>query len=150
MNKIAQTQKEIKRVCDEVAAMLLQKNESYGDSIVNPVRIFSKASSEEQINVRLDDKLSRVMRGSEFPGDNDVDDLIGYLIMKKVEKRINAGPTPAVTPVSQPEREEPKYPGSPGSSISIETFPQPTSDVKLPPIAMSATERTPTGPELLG
>jgi hypothetical protein len=39
--------------------------------------------------VRIDDKLSRFARGGEFPGDNDIDDLIGYLVLLKVALRNN-------------------------------------------------------------
>jgi hypothetical protein len=43
----------------------------------------------EQILVRIDDKLSRFARGSDYPGDNDIDDLIGYLVLLKVAHRNN-------------------------------------------------------------
>jgi hypothetical protein len=71
--------------------MLIEKNKSYGDSALDPIRIFSKASSDEQIKIRIDDKLSRISRGSEFYGDNDLDDLIGYLILLKVSKVYKKG-----------------------------------------------------------
>lgn len=67
--------------CDDIKAMLLMKNRAYGDSALNPVRIFSKADTVEQINVRIDDKLSRIVRGGEYPGDNDVLDIVGYLVL---------------------------------------------------------------------
>ena len=38
---------------------------------------------------KIDDKLSRFFKGKEFPGDNDIDDLIGYLVLLKVAKRDN-------------------------------------------------------------
>ena len=67
--------------------MLLDKNRRYGDSALNPVRIFSKATSSEQILVRLDDKLSR-LRSSQLDDDEDViNDLIGYLILLKISKQ---------------------------------------------------------------
>jgi hypothetical protein len=67
--------------------MLLEKNRRYGDSALNPVRIFSKATSSEQILVRLDDKLSR-LRSSQLDDDEDViNDLIGYLILLKISKQ---------------------------------------------------------------
>lgn len=84
------TQGIIKNVCDNIKDMLISKNESYGDSAIDPVRIFSKAENTEQIKIRIDDKLSRITRGSEFYGDNDLDDLIGYLILLKVAKEINS------------------------------------------------------------
>jgi hypothetical protein len=81
-----QTQYAISNICDEIKEMLIKKNQSYGDSAIDPIRIFSKANTDEQIKIRIDDKLSRISRGSEFYGDNDIDDLIGYLILFKVSK----------------------------------------------------------------
>jgi hypothetical protein len=83
------TQNIIANVCDNIKNMLINKNKSYGDSALDPIRIFSKANSDEQIKIRIDDKLSRISRGSEFYGDNDLDDLIGYLILLKVSKVYN-------------------------------------------------------------
>jgi len=37
-----------------------------------------------QIDCRIDDKLSRLARGSEFPGDDTVLDLAGYLILRRI------------------------------------------------------------------
>jgi hypothetical protein len=81
-----QTQYVISNICDEIKDMLIKKNQSYGDSAIDPIRIFSNANPDEQIKIRIDDKLSRISRGSEFYGDNDIDDLIGYLILFKVSK----------------------------------------------------------------
>jgi len=83
------TQYTIANICDNIKSMLIEKNKSYGDSALDPVRVFSKASSDEQIKIRIDDKLSRISRGSEYYGDNDIDDLIGYLILLKVSKIYN-------------------------------------------------------------
>jgi hypothetical protein len=86
---INQTEKEIVECCEKVKELLIFKNRSYGNSALDPVRIFSKSNNTEQLLVRIDDKLSRFARGSDYPGDNDVDDLIGYLILLKVSKRDN-------------------------------------------------------------
>lgn len=75
---------EILDVCISVAQMLIDKNISYGNSALEPIRIFSKADSVEQIKVRLDDKLNRLKNGSSFSGDNDIDDMIGYLVLLKI------------------------------------------------------------------
>lgn len=61
--------------------ILIDKNISYGNSALNPQRVFSKAAPDEQIKVRLDDKLNRMIQGKEYPGDNDLLDLAGYLIL---------------------------------------------------------------------
>lgn len=70
--------------CLEIAEMLIKKNISYGNSALNPVRIFSKADPKEQLMVRLDDKLSRIKNYESFPGDNDIDDMTGYLVLYKI------------------------------------------------------------------
>jgi len=79
-----QSQQDIAVVCDEIKELLLEKNRKYGDSALRPVRIFSKASTLEQLKVRMDDKLSR-LRNAQDDEDEDVSsDLIGYLILYKV------------------------------------------------------------------
>ena len=72
--------------CSAIREMLLKKNAAYGDSALAPVRIFSKASPVEQILVRLDDKLSRLARGS-AAGEDVVLDLVGYLILLRIAQR---------------------------------------------------------------
>ena len=74
---------QIKEVCDEICKLLQQKNLAYGNSALNPVRVFSKANTIEQINVRLDDKISRLQRGHDAGEDVELD-LIGYLVLKRV------------------------------------------------------------------
>ena len=76
----------IRQVCDELAELLVAKNTAYGDSALNPVRFFSKADPLEQLNVRLDDKLSRLVRG-QAAGEDVEWDLLGYLVLKQVAKR---------------------------------------------------------------
>lgn len=83
------TQNDIARVCKDISVMLQEKNVAYGDSALDPVRIFSKSNAIEQLLVRIDDKLSRFARGTEYPGDNDIDDLIGYLVLLKIAKERN-------------------------------------------------------------
>jgi hypothetical protein len=83
---VKETQNDIKRVCLDISSMLVKKNLAYGDSALDPVRIFSRSSPIEQLLVRIDDKLSRFARGGEYPGDNDIDDLIGYLVLLKIAK----------------------------------------------------------------
>ena len=53
---------------------------------MNPCRIFSKTSCTEQLMVRIDDKLNRIMKGAGLIAkDEDViDDLIGYLVLLKI------------------------------------------------------------------
>lgn len=80
--------KKIFDACHEVAQMLIEKNVSYGDSALNPIRLFSGADSIEQLKVRIDDKLNRIKNAQGFAGDNDIDDLIGYLVLLKIAKSV--------------------------------------------------------------
>lgn len=82
------TQRKIIEVCEEIKEILLEKNRCYGDSALNPLRIFSNANVIEQLNVRIDDKLSRIQRGSEYKDDDTEFDLIGYLILKRVKLKL--------------------------------------------------------------
>ena len=83
------TQKEIVKECDAIKKILLQKNKEYGDSAVNPIRIFSTADNIEQINVRIDDKLSRIKKGGKTVIKEDTElDLIGYLILRRIANQI--------------------------------------------------------------
>jgi hypothetical protein len=86
---IHNTEEDIRAVCNEVADLLIEKNRSYGDSALSPVRIFSKdASPIEMINVRIDDKISRLLKGNGNHFYEDVEkDLIGYLVLKRVALR---------------------------------------------------------------
>lgn len=75
--------------CLDVAEMLVKKNISYGDSALNPMRLFANSDSVEQLKVRIDDKLNRIRNNQGFAGDNDIDDLIGYLILLKIANKSN-------------------------------------------------------------
>ena len=68
---------------NEINRFLIQKNNQYGDSVLQPIRIFSTSDKTEQIKVRIDDKLNRLMQGNaSLESDEDViKDLIGYLVL---------------------------------------------------------------------
>lgn len=82
--ELTDTQKEITAVCNEIRDLLLEKNRKYGDSALNPKRIFSKADAVEQIKVRLDDKISRLMNQQNDDDEDVVMDLMGYLVLLRV------------------------------------------------------------------
>lgn len=79
-------------ICDEVKNLLLEKNKKYGDSALNPVRIFSNASTVEQLLVRIDDKLSRLKSGAGLLANDEdvVMDLMGYLVLLKIALKRNS------------------------------------------------------------
>lgn len=75
---------EVECACQDIAQMLIGKNAAYGNSALDPVRIFSKADAVEQLKVRIDDKLSRIQRGSLSDDEDTLLDLIGYLILLRI------------------------------------------------------------------
>lgn len=84
----AQLESEITNECANIAALLINKNRQYGNSALNPMRVFSRAPTVEQILVRIDDKLSRIRtRGPGSDTEDTVQDLIGYLILLRLAAR---------------------------------------------------------------
>lgn len=73
------TQQKIKDILSGMTDLILYKNRKYGDSAINPKKIFYKGDSTNSILIRLDDKIGRVMSNTEEkPRVNDVADIIGY------------------------------------------------------------------------
>lgn len=84
MNNIEQ---QIREQCAALTEMLVAKNRAYGNSALDPVRVFSRATPIEQLLVRIDDKLSRIARGDSALENEDVIlDLLGYLILLRVAR----------------------------------------------------------------
>ena len=73
--------------CHAIRDMLLEKNKRYGNSALEPLRVFSSASTDEQLRTRIDDKLNRIMN-QQLDDDEDAEsDLIGYLILLRIHRR---------------------------------------------------------------
>ena len=83
----------ISQVCDGIKELLISKNAKYGNSALDPIRVFSRSDAVEQLLVRIDDKLSRISRGAGLVGSDEdvVNDLIGYLVLLKVAWRDDQG-----------------------------------------------------------
>lgn len=78
----------IHEVAQEAERMLLEKNISYGDSALNPINVFAKGlDATHLLQVRIDDKLARISNAQHYPGDDDVLDLIGYLLLLRIANR---------------------------------------------------------------
>lgn len=69
-----------------IGAMLISKNKKYGNAALEPIRVFSRADSIEQIKVRIDDKLSRIANRKNDEDEDPELDLIGYLILLRIKK----------------------------------------------------------------
>lgn len=76
----------VRRITNDLADLLIAKNAAYGDSALNPVRVFSKASPVEQLLTRIDDKISRIQRGGDFGDEDTVKDLVGYLVLLMIAR----------------------------------------------------------------
>lgn len=84
--EVSPFEQNVRRTTDGIADLLIAKNKAYGDSALNPIRVFSKSDRIEQLNVRIDDKISRIQRGTDFEDEDTERDLIGYLILKLIAK----------------------------------------------------------------
>tara|TARA_R100001594_G_C3969650_1_gene247492 strand:+ start:9 stop:527 length:519 start_codon:yes stop_codon:yes gene_type:complete len=72
-------------VVKEITDLLKQKNIDYGNTGLNPPKIFSKLEATEALCARIDDKLSRIKnKGINDKTEDTVSDLIGYLILLKL------------------------------------------------------------------
>ena len=73
------TQAKLMDVLDGMKSLLLYKNRKYGDSAINPKKVFYKGDATNSILIRLDDKIGRIMSNTDsIPRVNDVADIIGY------------------------------------------------------------------------
>ena len=81
-----ETELKISSVCDDIKELLIHKNRKYGNSALKPCIVFSKYSAVEQLLVRIDDKLNRIMKGAGLLATDEdvVNDLIGYLVLLKI------------------------------------------------------------------
>lgn len=76
---------EITQVTDALKDLLLYKNSKYGNSGLNPIKVFSKADAETGLLQRLDDKIARIQNSTDLRK-NDVADVVGYLVLICVKK----------------------------------------------------------------
>jgi len=75
-------------VLESIHKMLEKKNTAYGDSALNPLRLFSRADAVESLCVRIDDKINRIKNRGITPDTEDsVADLIGYLVLLQVARK---------------------------------------------------------------
>jgi hypothetical protein len=68
----------------EMGEFLEYKNRKYGNSVNDPLQIFSKGDADILLRARMDDKLSRIQNADNVRK-NDVIDLIGYLVWYAVQ-----------------------------------------------------------------
>ena len=70
INKQRRTHDAIREAAREMGEFLVTKNKSYGNSALEPLRLFSTSDRKEQLRVRFDDKLNRLIQGHEVAGED--------------------------------------------------------------------------------
>lgn len=82
-------EEELDELVNNLSTLLKTKNQRYGNSALEPMRVFGKGDGYMQICSRIDDKLSRVRVSQEQGQDirkNDITDLVGYLLLLMLYK----------------------------------------------------------------
>ena len=76
-------QDEIRKKCNEIRDLLIEKNKSYGNSVFDRGVLFD-VDPMYAIQARINDKLNRVKSKETYMSENDLMDLTGYLILLQV------------------------------------------------------------------
>lgn len=83
MTKI-NTEWKVNKITEGLNGLIQYKNKNYGDSAINPLKIFNKVESNNAIEIAIDNKISRI-QNAESLRKNDITDLVcyGILLMAK-------------------------------------------------------------------
>jgi hypothetical protein len=76
-----QASEAIKLVCTDLMNLLLEKNEKYGNSVLAPSSEIASIPALVGCVSRVQDKIKRLRLGSEYPGDDTLFDLAGYIVL---------------------------------------------------------------------
>lgn len=94
------TKEEVAKLIEEefdgIKRMVLKKNNDYGNSVFEPLGVFSTLNPTEQIRVRLDDKLKRIQNLLNLNKTPDVAesiedterDIVGYIVLMHIYKKV--------------------------------------------------------------
>ena len=81
-------QNQLDTLLTNIGNLLKSKNEAYGNTSLNPPKIFSKLDSAEALCARIDDKIMRIKnRGLVSATEDTLTDLIGYLLLLKMSRK---------------------------------------------------------------
>ena len=90
MADMDKTDELIQEECDKLALFLIYKNRMHSASVLEPLQVFSRASTAERIHVRMDDAITCIMQG-DGSGENDsMLNLAGLIILDRVQERQQA------------------------------------------------------------
>ena len=78
-------ERELDTELESIRNVIIEKNQHYGNSALEPLAIFSKGDPLTGINARIDDKLARIAYSDDDNEDSELD-LIGYLLLRRIAK----------------------------------------------------------------
>ena len=81
----SQFEKDLDEVWNHFRQFLIDKIKKYGDAVLSPPHVFSKATPREQIAVYMDNKLARMLSRSEDDEDPQTD-FVGYWFMDQIAR----------------------------------------------------------------
>ena len=81
LHKLVSTDHPLTHLYNRLRDQAIAKNRAYGDSALHPIGLFGSGRAKDAIGARIDDKLSRFKNHHGAFGENDVEDLIGYLVL---------------------------------------------------------------------
>ena len=74
----------MKKHLDSQYELMVQRNKDHGDAVFKPVSVFSDAPAYERVKIMLDYKLTRYRAGHTDLSTENINDLIGYLLLWKM------------------------------------------------------------------
>jgi hypothetical protein len=80
----AQVERLIIDTCNGLRDMLVSKNRSYGNAALDPEHITSNLGAVAGIRLRINDKLTRLKKGTAEWNEDTILDLAGYFILWRI------------------------------------------------------------------
>ena len=74
-------------VISDFEKFIIEKNEGYGNSAFQPINVMAKIDPEDAINVRMDDKLNKIINGKDLVQEDSLKNLVGYWFLREVGRR---------------------------------------------------------------
>jgi hypothetical protein len=71
----------------EIKRILLEKNRKYGNAALEPKKIFSQVEARERMNIRLDEKVSRLLSMQEDEDEDILLDITGIYLLRRILDR---------------------------------------------------------------
>ena len=68
----------------EIKKVLLEKNRKYGNAALEPKKIFSQVEARERLNIRLDEKISRLLSMQDDEDEDILFDITGIYILRRI------------------------------------------------------------------